>query len=212
VEHLDDLSGEARSLGAVNTVVFEDGRAKGYNTDWFGFRRGFERSFAHVRQDRVVQLGAGGAGSAVAHAMLTRGARHLTLIDLDVDKAKQLESALADEFGPARVSTGLPEDLAALLASADGVINATPVGMAHHPGTPVPESALRPDLWVADIVYRPTATPLLVAAQAVGAPTLHGGGMNVFQAVAAFEYFTGATADLEAMLADSAELLTDGPL
>lgn len=211
VAHLDDLSGEARSLGAVNTVVFEDGRTKGYNTDWFGFRRSFDRSFAHVPQDRVVQLGAGGAGSAVAHAMLTRGAGHLTLIDLEIDKAKQLESVLAGEFGAGRVSTGLPGDLAALLASADGVVNTTPVGMDHHPGSPVPESELRPDLWVADIVYRPTETPLLLAAQSVGAPTLHGGGMNLFQAVAAFEYFTGATADVEAMLADSAELLAVGP-
>jgi shikimate dehydrogenase len=210
VEHLDELSGEARALSAVNTVVFEGSRTKGYNTDWFGFRRSFERSFAQVPQDRVVQLGAGGAGSAVAHAMLTIGARQLTLVDLDVDKAKQLENMLAGEFGPGRVSTGEPADLTALLATADGVVNTTPVGMAHHPGSPVPESALRPDLWVADIVYRPTDTPLLLAAQAVGASTLHGGGMNVFQAVAAFEYFTGATANVEAMLADSAELLAAG--
>ena len=79
--------------------------------------------------------------------------------------------------------------------------------MAHHPGSPVADADLRADLWVADIVYRPADTALLSAARAVGAPTLHGGGMSVFQAVAAFEYFTGVTADAEAMLADSAELL-----
>ena len=195
VAHLDDLSGEARSLGAVNTVVFEDGRTKGYNTDWFGFRRSFDRSFAHVPQDRVVQLGAGGAGSAVAHAMLTRGAGHLTLIDLEIDKAKQLESVLAGEFGAGRVSTGLPGDLAALLASADGVVNTTPVGMAHHPGSPVPESELRPDLWVADIVYFPLETELLAAARTAGCRVLNGLGMAVFQAVRAFELFTGRRPD-----------------
>lgn len=210
VEHLDELSSEARAVGAVNTVVFEGGRAKGYNTDWSGFRRSFERSFAQVPQDRVVQLGAGGAGSAVAHAMLTIGAGHLTLVDLDIEKAKQLGEVLAGEFGATRVSTGAPADLASLLATADGVINTTPIGMAHHPGSPIPESDLRPDLWVADIVYRPTETALLRAAAAIGAPTLNGTGMNVFQAVAAFEYFTGATATVDGMLADSAELLAAG--
>ena len=80
--------------------------------------------------------------------------------------------------------------------------------MSHHPGSPVPESDLRADLWVADVVYRPTDTALLMAAERVGARTLNGGGMNVFQAVAAFEYFTGVTADVDAMLADSAELLS----
>jgi shikimate dehydrogenase len=210
IEYLDDLSDEARSLGAVNTVVFDHRRAKGYNTDWFGFRRSFERSFSHARRDRVVQLGAGGAGSAVAHAMLTVGAGHLTLVDTDADKAAQLKDALADEFGVGRVSTGAPGDLAAMLATADGVVNATPVGMAHHPGSPVPESDLRRDLWVADIVYRPTETALLRAAERNGARTLNGSGMAVFQAVAAFEYFTGVTADVDAMLADADDLLSAG--
>jgi shikimate dehydrogenase len=211
VQHLDRLSDEARVLGAVNTVVFENGQTSGYNTDCSGFRRSFERSFSDAPRDRVVQLGAGGAGSAVAHAMLTIGARHLTLVDLDTDKAKQLADRLAVEFGVSRVSVGLSSDLAALLAEAEGVINTTPVGMAHHPGSPVPASCLREDMWVADIVYRPTDTALLRAARAVGAQTLHGGGMTVFQAVAAFEYFTGTTADAEAMFADSAELLASNP-
>jgi shikimate dehydrogenase len=142
--------------------------------------------------------------------MLTLGVHHVVLVDIDADKAKQLERSLAAEFGAARVSTGVPDDLPALLASADGVVNTTPVGMAHHPGSPIPEPYLRPDLWVADIVYRPTDTALLLAAKRAGAPTLNGGGMNVFQAVAAFEYFTGATADADALLADSAELLAAG--
>jgi shikimate dehydrogenase len=210
VEHLHELSAEARALGAVNTVVFDQGRTRGYNTDWFGFRRSFERGFPDVPRDRVVQLGAGGAGSAVAHAILTVGARHLMLVDLDIDKAKLLEGILASEFGAARVSTGAPDDLATLLATADGMVNTTPIGMAHHPGSPVPASELRADLWVADIVYRPTDTALLRAAQRSGARTLNGSGMAVFQAVAAFEYFTGATADVEAMLADAADLLAAG--
>jgi shikimate dehydrogenase len=207
VKHLDELSNEARAVGAVNTVVFKDGRTRGYNTDWSGFLRGFQRSFWDAPRDRVVQLGAGGAGSAVAHAMLTMGAGHLTLVDLDPEKAKHLAEVLAREFGVGRVAVGMHSDLAGLLASTEGVINATPIGMAHHPGSPIPDECLRADLWVADVVYRPTDTPLLQAARAANARTLDGSGMNLFQAVAAFEYFTGLTPDVDAMLADSAELL-----
>lgn len=204
---LDELSNEARAIGAVNTVVFSDGRSIGYNTDWSGFRRGFERGFADVPREHVVQLGAGGAGSAVAHAMLTIGAKHLTIADLDAYKAARLADLLQGEFGADRVSSDTTGDLSRILAGAQGVINATPIGMAHRPGSPVPPEDLRPDLWVADIVYRPTETQLLRSARAIGARTLDGGGMNLFQAVAAFEYFTGATADVDAMQADSAELL-----
>jgi shikimate dehydrogenase len=210
IRHLDDLSAEARVLGAVNTVVFDDDATRGYNTDASGFRRNFDRNFAAVPRDRVVQLGAGGAGCAVAHAVLTLGARHLTVVDLDRAKATGLAATLAGEFGDTRVSAGSPGELTGLLAKASGVINATPIGMAHHPGSPVPASDLRPDLWVADIVYLPSDTALLQAARAAGAATLPGTGMSAYQAVAAFEHFTGVPADADAMLADSAELLRTG--
>jgi shikimate dehydrogenase len=208
MQHLDELSSEARAIGAVNTVVFNDGRSTGYNTDWSGFRRGFERGFADAPRQHVVQLGAGGAGSAVAHAMLTLGAKHLTIVDLDTRKATRLAERLQPEFGADRVSCDTTGDLSRVLADAKGVINTTPIGMAHHPGSPVPAADLRPDLWVADIVYRPTETELLRSARACGARTLDGGGMNLYQAVAAFEHFTGATADVDAMRGDSAELLS----
>jgi shikimate dehydrogenase len=207
VKHLDDLSDEARAIGAVNTVVFDGGRSRGHNTDCSGFYRGFEREFASVPRQRVVQLGAGGAGSAVAHAMLDIGAGHITVVDLNADKAEQLARSLAGVFGGERISAGAAEDLPELVAGAQGLINTTPIGMAHHPGSPIPDSQLRSDLWVADVVYRPIDTALLRAARAVGAQTLNGGGMNTFQAVEAFERFTGTVADVDAMLADSAELL-----
>jgi shikimate dehydrogenase len=210
VRHLDELSHEAAVLGAVNTIVFDDGATRGYNTDAPGFARSFAQDFAGARRDDVVQLGAGGAGSAVAHALLSLGVRHLTLVDVERAKATRLAGDLAAEFGTGRVAVGAPDDLATALAKADGVVNTTPVGMAHHPGSPVPEAVLRKDMWVADIVYRPFDTALLRAARAVGAPTLHGGGMNAYQAAVAFEYFTGRPADAEAMRAHSAELLSSG--
>jgi shikimate dehydrogenase len=210
VGHVDQLCGEAAVLGAVNTVVFDDGTTRGYNTDAPGFRLSFGRTFADAPRDRVVQLGAGGAGAAVAHALLTLGVGRLTLVDADATRAGRLARTLADEFGAGRVTISGRDSLSSLLATADGVVNATPVGMAHNPGSPVPEADLRADMWVADIVYRPVDTTLLRAARAAGAPTLHGGGMNVFQATAAFELFTGRPADTGAMLAHSAELFESG--
>ncbi|MBB2946554.1 shikimate dehydrogenase [Actinoplanes lutulentus] len=210
VRYLDRLSAEAKTLGAVNTVVFADGIACGHNTDAVGFARNFDRNFPDAPRNTVVQLGAGGAGSAVAHAMLTLGARHLTVVDLDTAKAHRLAGLLATEFGTGRIAVGAPAHLSTLLAGADGLINTTPIGMAHHPGSPVAPGDLRSDMWVADIVYRPADTALLQAARAAGAATLPGAGMSVYQAVAAFEHFTGVPADAETMLADSAELLRRG--
>ncbi|WP_328475874.1 shikimate dehydrogenase [Actinoplanes sp. NBC_00393] len=210
IGHLDRLSAQARTLGAVNTVVFDDETTTGHNTDAYGFQHSFAEHFPTVARDRVVQLGAGGAGAAVAHAMLTLGAGHLSIVDLDAGRVAALVRALAGQFGADRVSAGTPAGQSALLAAADGVINATPVGMAHHPGLPVAAADLRADLWVADLVYRPADTALLQAARAVGAATLPGAPMSVYQAVAAFELFTGVPADPGAMLADSASLLRAG--
>lgn len=210
VQYLDELVGEARVLGSVNTLVFDNGAIRGYNTDATGFSRSFERDFADVPKDHVVQIGAGGAGTAVAYALLSLDVRHLTLFDLDVTRAARLADLLGTEFGAGRVTVRVQPGLPAALAKADGLVNATPMGMAQHPGSPVSAADLRKEMWVADIVYRPADTGLLQAARSVGAPTLHGGGMSVYQAAAAYEHFTGRPADVEAMLADSAELLESG--
>lgn len=198
--HLDDLSPDAAALGAVNTVVFRDGRAIGHNTDWSGFARAFDRGLPDAPVGQVVLLGAGGAGSAVGHALLTLGTGRLTVLDVDRSRAQALARSLAERFGVDRV-TG--DDLSALarnLAGADGLVHATPTGMAAHPGLPLPAGVLRPDLWVADIVYRPLETELVRTARALGCRVLDGGGMAVFQAVDAFRLFTGLEPDAERML------------
>jgi shikimate dehydrogenase len=199
--HLDELSPDAAALGAVNTVVFQDGRAIGHNTDWSGFARSFDRGLADVATDRVVLLGAGGAGAAVAHALLTLGTRRLAVLDVDGTRAEALAAALRGRFGTDRVTGGALAGLPGELAVADGLVHATPTGMAAHPGLPLDEALLRPDLWVADIVYRPLETALVRTARALGARVLDGGGMAVFQAVDAFRLFTGLEPDAERMLA-----------
>jgi hypothetical protein len=93
---LDELSDDARALGAVNTVLFKDGKRIGHNTDWSGFARAFQRGLPDVSLERVVQLGAGGAGAAVAHAALAMGAQTLTLFDVDPARAESLARSHGD--------------------------------------------------------------------------------------------------------------------
>jgi shikimate dehydrogenase len=195
---LDGLSPDAEALQAVNTVVLRDGRRVGHNTDWWGFAESFRRELSDARRDRVVQFGAGGAGAAVAHALLTLGTGEVVLVDSQASRAAELAEALRGRFGAgrARVAT----DVAAAMAAADGMVNATPLGMAMYPGLAVPPDLLRPDLWVAEIVYFPLETALLREARARGCRTMAGGGMAVFQAVGAFRLFTGREPDAARML------------
>ncbi|MDQ0948250.1 shikimate dehydrogenase [Streptomyces phaeochromogenes] len=206
IGHLDALAPQAEALGAVNTVVFDGGRAVGHNTDVTGFAASFARGLPDAPLERVVQLGAGGAGAAVAHAMLTLGAGHVTVVDALPDRSADLAASLNRHFGAGRAAAAGPDRLAALLDGADGIVHATPTGMAAHPGLPLPGELLHPGLWVAEVVYRPLETELLRAARGVGCAVLDGGGMAVFQAADAFRLFTGREPDASRMLADIAEL------
>jgi shikimate dehydrogenase len=207
IEHLDELSPDAEALGAVNTVVFTDGRAVGHNTDWSGFARNVDRGLPDVVMDRVVLLGAGGAGAAVAHALLTLGTGRLTVLDVDRARAEALAAQLVGRFGADRADGGDLAELPGALAGADGLVHATPTGMAAHPGSAVPAGLLRPELWVADIVYRPLETELVRTARERGCRVLDGGGMAVFQAVDSFRLFTGVEPDADRMLAHFATLV-----
>lgn len=193
---LHELSDDARAIGAVNTVVLRAGRRIGHNTDWLGFSEAFKEGLSGTSLNQVVQLGAGGAGAAVAYALLTLGVKRLALFDTDVHRADRLAATLRAHFGEGRVQHGA--DLS-LVQQADGLVNATPVGMAAYPGMPLPESLLRPALWVAEIIYFPMETELLRVARAMGCRTLDGGGMAVYQAAEAFRLFTGITPDAKRM-------------
>jgi quinate/shikimate dehydrogenase (NAD+) len=201
---LDELSPDAAALGAVNTVILKNGRRIGHNTDWWGFAESFRRELSEARRDCVVQFGAGGAGAAVAHALLTVGAGHLAIIDTDEHRAQGLAAALRERFGESRASASAP--FADAMALADGAVNTTPLGMAKYPGMAVPAELLRPDLWVADIVYFPLETELLREARNRGCRTMSGGGMAVFQAVGAFRLFTGREPDPSRMLRHFSEM------
>lgn len=200
IAHLDELSDDARAIGAVNTVVFRNGRRVGYNTDSSGFERSFRTTMGVERRDRVVQLGAGGAGAAVAHALLRLNAGQLVLFDTDRAKAELLTRSLCRTFGANRaVVCG---DLNEAMARASGLVHATPTGMAKYPGLPLPAEVLRPSHWVAEIVYFPLQTELLRLASERGCKTMDGSGMAIGQAAGAFHLFTGIEADANAMRKD----------
>lgn len=201
IPHLDEVDPVAAALGAVNTVVFTGGRAVGYNTDTTGFATGFAEGLPGAETGHVVLVGAGGAGAAVADALLRTGTAHLTVVDVDTDRAGALARDLVTRHRLSRVDASAFDKLSVLLPEADGVVHATPTGMAAHPGLPFDAALLHADLWVADIVYRPLDTPLLQAARAAGCRTLDGGHMAVHQATTAFTLITGRTPDAGRMSA-----------
>ena len=204
---LDELSDEARAMGAVNTVVFRDGRTVGHNTDGSGWAWGFQRTLPDADLSRVVLLGAGGAGSAIAHAVLRLGAKQLVIVDREAGRAQVSADSLNTHYGAGRVSAD--DDAARALQGASGLIHATPTGMDKLPGLPLPAELLRPGVWVAEIVYVPLDTALLQAARARGCATVDGGTMAVGQAIGAFELFTGRPADPARVQAHFRQLLAE---
>jgi shikimate dehydrogenase len=194
---LDELAPEARALHSVNTVLFRDGKRIGHNTDWWGFAESFKREMSDASTDDVVLVGAGGAGAAVGYAMLKLGARALTIHDSERSRAESLVERMSELFPDRRVE--VCGELQSALANASGLVHATPTGMRKYPGIPVPAETLRPPLWVAEIVYVPLLTELLVTARRHGCRTLDGGGMAVFQAAMAFELFFAVAPDIPRM-------------
>ena len=191
---LDQLSPNAAAVGSVNTIVFRDGKRIGHNTDLWGFAESFRQNMIGVSLKTVLLIGAGGAGVAVAHALADCGVQHLKIFDVDTVRVEQLARQVRSNRQGLTVEPVTTLD-AASCANLSGIVNASPVGMAKTPGTPFPLARLKPDMWVADIVYFPLETELLAGARRLGCRVLPGSGMAVFQAVRAFELFTGGRAD-----------------
>jgi shikimate dehydrogenase len=189
---LDEMSPDARIIGAVNTVVVRDGRLVGYNTDSSGFARAIEDLVGGSKSAPVALVGAGGVGKAIAFAFAELGVSELNIFDADRSKAEALSSQLHG-----RLTTRVADDVAGALQGVAGVVNGTPVGMLPDRGMAVPEALLHRDLWVADAVYTPLWTPLLLAAKAKGASVMTGRDLAIYQAADAFELFTGLKPSVE---------------
>jgi shikimate dehydrogenase len=195
---LHELSLEAELLQSVNTVVFRDGRRFGHNSDWWGFAESFRHGLPGVSLQDVALIGAGGAGSAVGFAALRLGAQRLSIFDTNAARAAELAERMTRLFPDRKVAASKTLDGA--LLNATGLIHATPMGMQKLPGLPVPARLLRPEMWVAEIVYVPLETQLLQVARANGCRTLAGNGMTVYQAAMSLELFCGAKPDTARML------------
>lgn len=186
-----------RKLGAINTVVFENGRARGYNTDHSGFIAAWRSAFGEENPGHTVILGAGGAGSAIAFGLAALGAPKLTIVDTDVARAKALANAL-DGFA---TEASVRDRADAALGEAQGVANCTPVGMVGKPGSPIDLSLLGPQRWAFEAIYTPRQTEFGRAAAGAGLALLGGYELFIHQGLDAFRLFTGRSVDEAALRA-----------
>jgi shikimate dehydrogenase len=197
---LDAIDPAAARIGAVNTIVNEDGRLTGYNTDAAGFIQGIDAADTPVKDMDVVVLGAGGAARAVVFSLLEQGAR-VTVLNRDVSRAESLARDASTAFGmPVLFGTLSDASLEDYVPRASLLVNTTVVGM--HPladVSPCPQRLLRAGLAVCDIVYNPRLTVLLRDAAERGATTIEGVEMLVRQGAAAFELWTGRPAPVQVM-------------
>ena len=201
--YLDDLDPLAEALGAVNTIVKEDGRLAGYNTDAHGFMEALRRDGAcDPKGLTVLVLGAGGAARAAVFALVDAGVASLTISNRTLARAESLASEF--EAASADVEAVPMEEpaLAGACKKADLIVNTTSMGMRHglaERETPLKASTIRTQTMVYDLVYNPAETPLLAEAKAAGAKTLGGLPMLVYQGAASFELWTGRPAPIEVM-------------
>ena len=197
--YMDELSPAARIIGAVNTIVNENGRLIGHITDGTGFVRNLKEHGVEVKDKKMVVLGAGGAATAIQVQCALDGARAISIFnpnDPFLDRAKSTAEKLGKERPECRVQVFCLEDqekLKAEIAEADILVNGTLAGMKPHDDvSPVPDtSVFRPGLVVADVVYNPEETKLLREAKEAGCKTVGGKGMLLWQGAAAYKLYTG---------------------
>ena len=188
---LDSLDDTARAVGAVNTITIRDGRLYGHNTDTTGFEKALREEITRIGHGPVALIGAGGVGRAVGFALARLGIREIRIVDRDAAKAASLVRDLGTSCRALACA-----DAESACDAAEGVVNATPVGMLPSTALPIPANLLRREQWVADVVYYPLVTPFLAAARQIGATTATGRAMTVHQAADAFHHFTGITPPL----------------
>jgi len=202
---VDECSSEAKAIGAVNTVVFKDGRSTGYNTDAEGFLLSLRKDLQlDPKNKSVLMIGSGGAAQAIAYILAKEGSGSLLFNDSIPGRAEDLASKIKSLFPSCKTGCveGTVPEMKRAVQNIDLLINASPVGMKGKDDHPLPvTSVLHKNLAVYDIVYNPSQTPLLREARTQGAKAANGLGMLLYQGVLSFELFTGRKAPVEAMRA-----------
>lgn len=192
MHHLDDIDETARKIGAVNTVINEDGILRGYNTDYKGAALALKEQ-TEIRDKKVLVLGAGGAARGVVFGIKEEGAGEITILNRSVDRAEQLAREMSCSFG----SIG---EVDKYITNADIIYNTTSSGMYPHiDETPLEQDMLGKDLVVADAVFNPFKTKLIGMAEDAGCKTVLGYAMLLWQGAEQFKMFTGRDAPIESM-------------
>jgi shikimate dehydrogenase len=206
-EGVDELTEEARAIGAVNTMLVQGNRLLGHNTDATGFMRALtEEARFNPQGQNAVLLGAGGAALAVAVGLAKAGIKRLWIANRSLDRARALADSLAERTGTEVKAEAIALDPSALLVpvgSAALIVNSTSIGMSGGPApddTPLPARMIGARHLVYDLVYNPARTPLLHAAEAAGAKTVEGLPMLIYQGAASFERWTGQPAPVSIMM------------
>lgn len=189
-----------RAIGAVNTVIFDEGGPHGFNTDYSGFIAGYH----HIRGDTppgtVLMIGAGGVGKAVAYGLAAMGVKEIRIAERDMHKAKALAEALSRAKPGLHVVTG--PDAETLAKRVDGLVNCTPVGMVGYDGTPLARAAMAGAAWAFDAVYTPVDTHFLQDADAERLQIISGYELFIGQGIDAWKLFTGLPLDYDRLRAD----------
>ncbi|RLE61055.1 MAG: shikimate dehydrogenase [Thermoprotei archaeon] len=201
MEYLDVIDEVAREIGAVNTIVNDDGVLKGFNTDGEGALKALKEGGGDPKEKKIVILGAGGAARAVSYFIAREGPSDMVIINRTVEKAVRLARCISEKIGlEVRAKRLTVQNLKDELEDAEILINCTSVGMTPNINeTLVPKGLLRGDMIVMDIVYNPVETRLLREAKERGCLTIDGVGMLVYQGAIAFEMWTGVRAPVDVM-------------
>ncbi len=201
VQYMNELSEEAAGIGAVNTVIIEPGKLKGYNTDIEGFAKSLSEDAGFAAEGKkVVIFGAGGGSRAVLFALAHAGVSEVTIASKPLDQAEKLASEVAHKFPEVKIKA-IPFDSKSVgeeISSCSLLVNATPLGMKGE--IPVSNTeCLHEGLTVYDLVYTPATTPLLEEARKRGAQAVNGLSMLVYQGAASFKLWTGVEPEISIM-------------
>lgn len=180
-------------LDSINTVLFENGNAVGTNTDYTGFKHAFKHKLDIELPSKVLMLGAGGVGIAIATGLMELGLKELIVADPNKDT---LERTLK-LFSNSSMTISEADSLEAAMGWADGLVNASPIGMHQYRGNPFPEASIENQSWAFDAVYTPENTDFLRSCRARNIRTLSGFQLFFHQGIDAFELFTGLTVDAD---------------
>lgn len=193
VASADEVDESVSKVGSTNTLVLKHGKVQAYNTDYSGFIRGYRTRLGDMPAGKVLMLGAGGVGRAVAFGLFEVGATELFITDLNEAGGQALVQALVDA---GYAATWVPTaDVAEVAVEMDGLVNCTPVGHYKTPGNPLATSAFGGQKWAFDAVYTPLDTEFLQCAHAAGLQLVSGFDLFFYQGLDAFEIFTSVNVD-----------------